>query len=115
MRLLHRLRNDVTQGNIKILAVMLAAAVLEHREDGADGFFEYFLLGFHVAAERRQLGDRGAFAHAELDTAVAEEIEHRDTLGDPCRMIGRELENAVAEPDILGALRGRGEKRFPRP
>ena len=68
MRLLHRLRHHVAQGNVEILAVVLAAAVPKHREDGADGFLEHFLLGFHVAAERRQFGDRGALAHAELDS-----------------------------------------------
>ncbi len=114
MRLLHRLRHHVAQGNIEILAVMLAAAFLEHREDGADGLLEHFLLGFHVAAERRQLGDRGALAHPEFDAAVAQQIEHRDPLGDPRRMIGGELENAVAEPDVFGALGGCGEKGFRR-
>ena len=43
-----------------------------------------------------------------------QEIEHRDALGDAGGMIGGELENAVAEPDLLGALAGRGEKRFRR-
>ena len=114
MRLLHGFRHHVAQGNVEILAVMLAAAVPEHREDGADGLLEHFLLGFHVAAERRQFGDRGALAHAELDAAPAQEIEHRDALGDARGMIGGELENAVAEPDILGALGGGGEKGFRR-
>jgi hypothetical protein len=45
---------------------MLAAAFPEHREDGADGFLEHFLPGFHVlpgfhaAAERREFGGRRA-------------------------------------------------------
>ena len=46
--------------------------------------------------------------------AVAQEIEHRDPLGDAGGMIGGELEDAVAEPDVFGALRGGGEKRFRR-
>jgi len=92
--------------------MMLAAAVCKHREDGADRFLEHFLLGFHVAAERRQFGDRGALAHAEFDAPVAQEIEHRHALGDARGMVGGELENAVAEPDVLGALAGSGEKRF---
>ena len=93
---------------------MLAADLPEHREDGADGFLEHFLLGFHVAAERRQFGDRRAFAHAEFAAAVAQEIEHRDPLGDARGMIGGELENAMAEPDLFGALAGGGEKGFRR-
>src|SRR6267154_1018843 len=46
--------------------------------------------------------------------AVAEQIEHCDALGDACGMIGGELKNAVAEPDVPGALAGGGEKRFRR-
>ena len=44
----------------------------------------------------------------------AQQIEHRDPLGDARGMIGGELEDAVAEPDVLGALAGGGEKRFRR-
>src|SRR5256885_12452684 len=97
MRLLHGLRHRIAQRNVEILAVVFAATLLEHRKDGADCLLEYFLLGFHVAAERRQFGDRGALAHAEFDAAVAQEIENRNPLGDARRMIGRELENAVAD------------------
>src|SRR5207247_9946545 len=104
MRLLNRLGHHIAQGNIKILAVMLAAALLEHRKDRADGFLEHFLLGFHVAAKRRELGDRGALAHPEFAASLAEQIEHRDALGDARRMIGGELENAVTEPDGCGWL-----------
>ncbi len=93
---------------------MLAAARLEHRKDRLDRFLEHFLLGFHVAAERCQFGDRGALAHAELDAAAAQQIEHRDALGDARGVIGGELENAVAEPDIFGALAGGCQKRFRR-
>ena len=114
MRLLHRLWHHIAQRNVEILAVMLAAAVLEHREDGAYRLLEHFLLGFHVAAERRQFGDRGALAHAEFAAAVAQQIEHRDALGDARGMIGGELKDAVAEPDVPGALGGGGEEGFRR-
>ena len=93
---------------------MLTAALFEHREDGPDRFLEHFLFGFHVAAERRQLGDRSTLAHSELDAAAAQEIEDRDALGYARGMIGGELENAVAKPDVLGALAGGGEERFRR-
>src|SRR3954471_6850193 len=93
---------------------MLAAAVPEHREDGADRLLENLLLGFHVAAERGELGDGGALAHAEFDAAVAQQIQYRDAFGDAGGMIGGELENAVPEPDVPGALAGGGEKGFRR-
>ena len=79
-----------------------------------DRFLEHLALGFHVAAERRQFGDRGALAHAEFAAAVAQQIEHRDALGDARGMVGRELEDAVAEPDLLGPLARRGEEGFGR-
>ena len=93
---------------------MLGAHFREHREDRLDRFLEHLALGFHVAAERRQFGDRGALAHAELAAAVAQEIEHRDAFGDARGVIGGELEDAVAEPDFLRALAGGGEKGFRR-
>ena len=71
-------------------------------------------LVLHVAAERRQLGDRGALAHAEFAAAVGQQVEHGDALGDAGGMVGGELEDAVAEPDLLGALAGGGEERFRR-
>src|SRR5439155_5456465 len=114
MRFLNGFRHHVAQGNIEMLAVVFAAALLEHRKDRANGFLEHFLLGFHVAAERRQLGDRGALAHPEFAASLAEEIEHCDALGDARRMIGGKLANAVTEPDVFGALAGGGEKGFRR-
>ena len=79
-----------------------------------DGFLEDLALVFHVDAERRQFGDRGALAHAELAAAVGQEIERGDPLGDARGMVGGELEDAVAEPDLLGALAGGGEEGFGR-
>src|SRR3954470_1190442 len=112
MRLLHRLRHDIAQRDIEILAVVLATALLEHWKDGADGLLEHFLFGLHVAAERSEFGDGGALAHSEFAPTAAEQIKHRDALGNPCRMICRELKNAVAEANVAGALAGGGEKRL---
>ena len=114
MRLLHGFRHHVAQGNVEIFAVMLGAHFGEHRKDRLHRLLEHLALGFHVAAERRQFGDRRALAHAEFAAAVGEQIEHRDFLGDAGGMIGRELEDAVAEPDLLGALAGGGEEGFRR-
>ena len=114
MRLLHRFRHHVAQRDVEMLAMMLGAHFREHREDRLYRLLEHLALGFHVAAERRQFGDRGALAHAELAAAVAQEIEHRDAFGDARGMICRELENAVAEPDVPGPLAGRGKEGFRR-
>src|SRR3954454_24619083 len=114
MRLLNGFRHHVAQGNVEILAVMLGAHFGEHREDRLHGFLEHLALGFHVATERRQFGNRRALAHAEFAAAVREQIKHRDFLGDARGMVRRELEDAVAEPDLLGALAGGREERFRR-
>ena len=114
MRLLHRLRHHVAQRNIEILAVMLAAAVPEHREDRRDRFLEHLPLVVHGDAERRQLGDRGAFAHAEFAAAVDSRSSTAMRSATRGGMVGGELEDAVAEPDVFGALAGGGEERFRR-
>ena len=70
MRLLRGFRHHVAQGNVEMLAVMLGAHFREHRKDRLHRFLEHLTLGFHVAAERRQFGNRRAFAHAEFAAAV---------------------------------------------
>ena len=93
---------------------MLAGAVLEHRHDGAHGLLEDLALVVHVDAERLELGDRGALAHAELAAAVRQQVEAGDLLGDAGRMVGGELHDAVAEADLLRPLAGRREEQLGR-
>ena len=64
-----------------------------------------------VMLERLELGDRGALAHAELDAAARQQVEAGDALGDAGGMVGRELQDAVAQPDLLGALAGGRQER----
>ena len=49
--------------------------------------------------ERVQLGGRGRLAEPELDPAVRHEVERRHPLGHARRVVGRELDDPVAEPD----------------
>ena len=93
---------------------MLAGAVLEHRHDGAHGLLPDLALVLHVDAERLELGDRRALAHAELEAAVRQQVEAGELLGDARGMVGGELHDAVAEPDVLGALAGGGEEQLRR-
>src|SRR6476661_8227197 len=101
MRFLQRLGEHVPERYVEIRAVMLARTVLEHREDRRHGLVEHRALVLHGAAERLELGDRGALAHAELAASVAQKIEHGDALGNAGGMVGGELEDAVTEPDAL--------------
>jgi hypothetical protein len=61
-----------------------------------------------------QFGHRRALADAELDAPVADEIEGRDALGHPRRVVRRQLHDPMAETNPLGALTGGGEEDFGR-
>ena len=61
-----------------------------------------------------QLGHARALADAQLDPAVADQVERGDPLGDARRVVRGELHDAVAEADVLGALAGRGEEHLRR-
>ena len=114
VRLLQRLGDHVARGEIEILAVELPALLGEHRHDGLDRLFPAVALVAHLHAERMELGRSRRLAHAELDAAAGQEIERGHLLRDAMRLVGRELDDAVAEADALGALAGRAEKNFRR-
>ena len=58
-----------------------------------------------IDVEALELGARRRAAGAELDAAVAQEVEHRDRLGRADRMVVRlrQEAHAVADADVLGA------------
>ena len=114
MRLLHRLRQHIAHRHLVPLGVQLDAAILEHRHDAADRVFPDLALGLHVAAEAAEFGDRSGFTGAHLDAAIADKVEAGDAFGDTLRWIGGELHDAVAEADVLRALRRRTEEHFRR-
>ena len=66
--------------------------------------------------EPAELSLRRRFAGAELDAAVGDEVEHGDPLRDPRRVVERwrGLDDAVAEAQVAGALRDRGEEHLGR-
>src|SRR5260370_5440192 len=66
--------------------------------------------------EAAEFHQRGALAGAEFDAPVGDEIEGGDALGDPRRMVvfRRHQADAMAEADVLGALRARREEYFRR-
>ena len=57
-----------------------------------------------------KLDGRRAAAEPDVEPSAAEVIEHADLLDHPQRMMQRERIDHRAEPQALGALRGRGEK-----
>ena len=115
MRLLHRLRHHVAQGNVEILAVMLGAAVLVNI--GKIARTASSNTSRLVSMSRPNGVSSVIEALSPMPNSqrpLAQQIEHRDALGDARGMIGGELEDAVAEPDVLGALAGGGEEGFRR-
>src|SRR5262249_41268862 len=71
------------------------------------GFFPYFPLFPDAPAERVQLDRALALAEPQLHASAREQVEGGHALGDADRVIGRQLDDAVAEPDTTRAL-GRG-------
>ena len=114
VRFLHGFGQHVAHRHLVPLGVQLDALVLEHGNDAADRVFPDLPLGLHVAVEAAEFGYRRGFAGAHLDAAVGDEIEAGDTFGDALRRVGGELDDAVAEPDVLGALAGRAEEYLRR-
>ncbi len=114
MRLLQRLRHDVAQREVEPLAVVLPALLGEHRQDALHSVFPHRALVTEPAIERMQLGDRARFTDPHLDAALAHEVERRDALGDPRRVVRRELDDAVTEADVLRALTGRRQEDLGR-
>ena len=101
VRSLPRLGDDVAQREVEVLAVVLPAFLPEHRHQAAHRVLPHRPLVAEATVERVQLGDAAALAHAELDPAVADQVERADPLGDACRVVRRQLDDAVAEPDAL--------------
>ena len=101
-------------GEVEVLAVVLPALLPEHRQDARTA-------SSHTARLSRKRRSNGCssvtlppLADAELDPAVAEQVERGDPLGDAGRVVGGELDDAVAEPDVLRALAGGGEEDLGR-
>ena len=67
-----------------------------------------------VDPESLELGHRRRLAGAEVDPSVRQQVERGDPLGDARRVVDldRQLHDAVAEPDALGALAARGEEEL---
>ena len=67
-----------------------------------------------VDAEAAQFHLRTGFSGTELHAAARDQVERRDALGHPRRMIevGRKLDDAVAQAHALRALAGGGQKHL---
>src|SRR5262249_57857591 len=90
MRLLQWLRDDVTLGHLHIVAVRATVWLARHHlDDFAQALLPHCLLRRAVNAEPAEFHIRRRLAAAELDAAVAHQVEHRDALGDARGVIER--------------------------
>ena len=119
MRLLQRLRHHVAAGHLEELALEAGIGV-HHHHVGAllDGLLPHPPLLGRIEAdiEAAELHQGGALAGAEFDAAVGDEIERGDALGDARGVVvfRRHQADAVAEADVLGALRAGREENLRR-
>ena len=112
MRLLQRLGQHVAQGDVEVLAVVLAGAVLEHREDRRTASSNTSRLSSMVRPNGSSSVIEALSPMPNSQRPLLKQVEHGDALGDAGGVVGGELEDAVAEPDVLGALAGGGEERL---
>ena len=103
MRLLQRFRHHRAVREVKELALVLPAVVPEHGQGAADRVLPDEALVAKTQVKGVQFGDGGAFAESEFDPPVRNEVEGRDSLGHAGRMVGGELHDAVAQPDVARA------------
>src|SRR3954469_11672931 len=104
MWFLHRLGQNVAERKLEIRAVILPALMGEHWQYAAYRVFPDCLLILHLATEWSEFGNARTLAHAEFDAPVAHKVQAGDLFCNPCRMVGGELYNPVAQADILRPL-----------
>src|SRR5207245_7029738 len=114
MRLLVRLGNDVPGREIKILTVPFPRLARERRDERSDRLLPDVTLLAHARAEGMELDRPLALTQPQLDAAAREKIERGDALGHPDRVVGGQLDDAVAEPDTLRPLAGRAQEDIGR-
>ena len=115
MRLLQRLGDDIARRHFDELALVAGEGIFHQHPDGDAHAFELHVLFLGLGHEKSaQLGFRRTRAGAKFHAAIAEEIQRRDALGHPRRMVDvrRRLHDAMTDTDVPGALADRGQKNL---
>src|SRR3954469_17231017 len=116
MRPLLGLRHDVARRHPDELPVEARERLLdEHPRERVEALLPLRALLLALDAEAAELGLRRRLAGAELDPPAGDQVERGGALGDPRRVVerGRQLHDAVTQPDALRPLR-RGRKEHLR-
>src|ERR1041384_3531717 len=114
MRFLFRFWQHVSSRKVEPLPVKLPRGLGKHRNETLHRLFPYFALVTECAIEGMQFSRAPTFANAHLDPTARHQIKSRDTLGDTSRMVSRELNDAVPQANVFGALADGGQKYLRR-
>lgn len=114
MWLLYRFRQDVAERKLEMGTVILESTILKHQHNRSNRVFPYFALLWNGAIDGSEFREATAFTHTKLNPAVADQIESRHAFGDAGWMIGGQLNDAVTETNILGALASSTQEYFRR-
>ena len=85
------------------------ALVLAERDQQLQLLLEQLVVVVEVVAEQRERLREGAAPGHDLGATTRQEIERREVLEHPDRVIGADDAHRTGEPDALGALRGGGQ------
>ena len=112
MRLLEGLRDDIARREVMEFSVKFPVILREHGDDRLDGFLPTVALAADLYAERVEFGGAGAFTHTQIDPPAGQQVQRRDPFGHAVRLVCGQLDDTMAEPDILRSLTGRAEEDF---
>ena len=112
MRVLVGLGQDRSRGDVHRLAVVLEHLLAPHARDHPRRLLELRRDLLHLRLEGTGLLGRATLADPEVDATAAQDVEHRDALGDLDRMVHAEgqADDAVPDADPLGAPGHVGEE-----
>ncbi len=115
VRLLHRFWHEIAARHVEPAA--MKPRIRPHRQHIGSllgGLLPHRALVVGIDVEPSHLNCGRQLARPPFDAAVRHEVEGRNPFGDPRRVVvfGRHQRDAVAEPDLLGALRAGREKHL---
>ena len=117
MRLLQRFGDDVAGRHLDVLTLEPGEGFLDHAADRhLQRLFPLRALVGGIDVEAAELADRGGLAGTEFHSAIGNQVQGGDPLGDPGGMVDRrrQVHDAESQPDVLGPLTGPGQKYLRR-
>lgn len=111
MRLLQRLGDHIAGRHLDVFALEAGEGLLDHAADrDLERLLPLRTFVGGVDVESAELTDGRGLAGAEFDAPVGDQVQGGDALGHSGGMVHRrrQVHDAEAEPNVLGALARRG-------